>query len=1561
MPQCRQLRLLQADTEGFQETIALCPEKDPRNLSWLAVTDGVATFKKGNKTYWPLYAANLNLRPEDWFRKSNCVLLALIPNGKPANLQTYLEPLVSELKDYGPGTQGLVVPDPSQNDEPLHLHLLLQGHMSDYQGLPLFTQQLATGALQGCLCCTAPGEHSSILDKVVYNNDVRRSLPPDHPFRTDPSFGEPELREPHAKRTHNELLQLAQVVEQTPEGQAKQLLIKASGVKGVCALQELRYYDMVRRMVIDGMHALGNTSKRMAANIQGEHDTKKSRLQMQATAFQNRTDWIQKRLLEPGEKRPGKRRKGAEEAEEPQEIEVFPRAGWVMTGEEKVVFSERMEIKVPSNCGDRPSVLFRPGSWSCAASGATGTGESLSRRARPAPCGGGGEQGFRHPPGRELVVRGGWRHTGTLKKTHTWIFFGTVLFPYAVRNLLEEEPRLTLIRLSSVMLKLTTQDVRKETEAALLLETIEALCLFHRDLPESEQVITVHILQHLCEQRTEGAGPMSALDMFAPERWHNWLTGLRFSSKAPEASIAQRYSIEQTLALAESVLANLKLDPATSVPDDSLKKQSYRLHGQPRIVAVRNEELTAIDKLNQLESAEYAALQMEFSAASQAFKSARQSFRKHHTVAASPEYPNHLQSFPDNLLDWLTEKKGNDDISPELLSLVKGPSAFAEKFEHLSFPSCHFRSKRLDELSKATQDSGIKARLSIRRLQDGSLQRLQYFGHMLYVLRVRVGDTFRDYMRAAWYRKPQQDELHGLWTVKKDGLIGDKWRPFVRMQDVEGQVFYGDDPLERSVRIVLEKQPRAGRSFCTEAGDEGDLAAAAAEAGGTSSCLERREVEEGRGKCTDDAGSGSVAEPGGEDEGKRESKRRDMSLGEDNPQQQAEMQERSEESIEKEEGPEASASGFGSGDAPPTREEMGTGSESDGERAGPLAIPVHLLQALHLEKPCKSTLPFGLTECLNWINDEEADGNKLLAQRRAGGSRSGASLDVRREDLKRFAGNNLLNDVDMDAMTGLIAAEAERQGLDACFFSSLFYVKLSAEGVSRSLLRWISRQALQPRARNGFFVVNVNQNHWIAFHALPTAQRPALMVYDSSKSPAGPDPVIIQNIKQLHEAVLQVDPGDWEVTVKDCSQQGADSMDCGIYCLHFMRCLALGQQDMMRLSRRKGTEVLFDESIEYDLTKLDGGAPAPGVSPINPDNLPRDPKQGCKPVFPNELVRVNTIFEVAAQSGLYTAFADKHIGAYTIAKGPSGTGVSDYASLEVATTEPQYTDANGLADGLVGDNGVPIYDSLKVAQAINWIDGFDHTRTQFNGKAPAIMYYNYQVVSVNQKLAGQGYVNNLPPPAGPVPTEYVRQAIAYADSSIGQLIAELEKNQILGQTVLIVTAKHGQSPIDPSLLKKLKPSVVTDAIAGFLNDTSEPAQLSGDDSLLIWLHNTAKGPALRDYLNANKAKFLIDQWYHYSDLGLALNDYVPDIQCKSVKGTIYTGGSKIEEHGGYADDDTHVPIFVANKYLTANTDFSLIATKQIAPTTLTLLGLDYTKLQAVGIEGTQLLPNTELY
>src|SRR5215471_7386996 len=42
-----------------------------------------------------------------------------------------------------------------------------------------------------------------------------------------------------------------------------------------------------------------------------------------------------------------------------------------------------------------------------------------------------------------------------------------------------------------------------------------------------------------------------------------------------------------------------------------------------------------------------------------------------------------------------------------------------------------------------------------------------------------------------------------------------------------------------------------------------------------------------------------------------------------------------------------------------------------------------------------------------------------------------------------------------------------------------------------------------------------------------------------------------------------------------------------------------------------GTQVGFDEEIDVDLTRVDGGGG------INADYLPRDPNKGCSPVFPH--------------------------------------------------------------------------------------------------------------------------------------------------------------------------------------------------------------------------------------------------------------------------------------------------------------------------------------------------------
>src|SRR5215472_6561729 len=88
-----------------------------------------------------------------------------------------------------------------------------------------------------------------------------------------------------------------------------------------------------------------------------------------------------------------------------------------------------------------------------------------------------------------------------------------------------------------------------------------------------------------------------------------------------------------------------------------------------------------------------------------------------------------------------------------------------------------------------------------------------------------------------------------------------------------------------------------------------------------------------------------------------------------------------------------------------------------------------------------------------------------------------------------------------------------------------------------------------------------------------------------------------------------------------------------------------------------GAVVELDEGVDTDLTQLDGGG---GINPIY---LPRDAKS-CKPIYPHDYLRVNTIFEVVHSHGRRTAWTDKHP-SYEWTNGPSGQGVDDFYGPEI--------------------------------------------------------------------------------------------------------------------------------------------------------------------------------------------------------------------------------------------------------------------------------------------------------
>jgi arylsulfatase A-like enzyme len=72
-------------------------------------------------------------------------------------------------------------------------------------------------------------------------------------------------------------------------------------------------------------------------------------------------------------------------------------------------------------------------------------------------------------------------------------------------------------------------------------------------------------------------------------------------------------------------------------------------------------------------------------------------------------------------------------------------------------------------------------------------------------------------------------------------------------------------------------------------------------------------------------------------------------------------------------------------------------------------------------------------------------------------------------------------------------------------------------------------------------------------------------------------------------------------------------------------------------------------------------------------------------------------------------------------------------------------------------------------------------------------------------------------------------------------------------------------------------------------------------------------------------------------------------------GAICTGGSKLAEHGRFANDDRNVALLLSAPGIKPKIVESLSYTTQIAPTILSALGLNPSALQGVQKEGTQVL------
>jgi hypothetical protein len=428
---------------------------------------------------------------------------------------------------------------------------------------------------------------------------------------------------------------------------------------------------------------------------------------------------------------------------------------------------------------------------------------------------------------------------------------------------------------------------------------------------------------------------------------------------------------------------------------------------------------------------------------------------------------------------------------------------------------------------------------------------------------------------------------------------------------------------------------------------------------------------------------------------------------------------------------------------------------------------------------------------------------------------------------------------------------------------------------------------------------------------------------------------------------------------------------------------------------------IYPNGIDKDPGKIMNLSPHP-QSGLNPATYPVDPKT-CEPIQPWDYVGVNTIFQVIHNAGMRTAYAEKHA-IYSSFNGPGSNGMSidDFFGPEI---DSQAVEPNGVpypVDGAwTADNAATKqYDSYKVQAVLNWIDGYGHSGKGPKVGTPAIYGMNFQTVSTAEKLKSsppiligpnaQGKYTEGPPLAGgyvtqngvQVPGPLLRSALDYINVSLQEMVNSIRANGETDSTAIILTAKHGQSPLNNSQLQRIDDGPIISGVnsawaAAHPGSPTLVVQEADDDGLLWWLSNRSQQATdfVKNYLWTHTApavnyagqtvtvqhsglRNIYAGAFSSRFFGVANSDpHHPDVFGVAQVGTIYTTGSKIAEHGGDNPGDRDVPLVVyAPKNVQPGRFGQWVEGTQVAPTVLQLLGLDPNQLQAVQEEGTQVLP-----
>ncbi|HEX3569879.1 MAG TPA: alkaline phosphatase family protein [Acidobacteriaceae bacterium] len=324
-----------------------------------------------------------------------------------------------------------------------------------------------------------------------------------------------------------------------------------------------------------------------------------------------------------------------------------------------------------------------------------------------------------------------------------------------------------------------------------------------------------------------------------------------------------------------------------------------------------------------------------------------------------------------------------------------------------------------------------------------------------------------------------------------------------------------------------------------------------------------------------------------------------------------------------------------------------------------------------------------------------------------------------------------------------------------------------------------------------------------------------------------------------------------------------------------------------------------------------------GSDPSKPIAL--DGGNGCRPLAPHDLIRVNTMFEVARERVGPTAWAGEDAITTDLLRGPSGKGL------------------NTACEHAVNDRA-------RVDALIGWIDG----------AVPALFGMSFTGVAESQRR--DGYLDALG-----TPSAGLTKALLTLDESIGRIVQELKAKRLFDSTWIAVAAPYAQSPLDHRELSVMPLAQLRDtanrAVPGSV------AHISGGDTAMIWLTHSEDTNRLVKTFADDAITLGIQDIYYGARLALTLNtpaadSRMPDIILQPRAGVSWVSLSEhaLMFYGGMQDEDTHVALMISGPQLTGRTDPTYVPTTQLAPLLLRALGMEKFDLRALHLEHSPALP-----